>query len=120
MAPGDALAQQYLDARGEADPARIAAAQAATAADLINVSLHRYQAGDFQGSIDAARQALRLQPSYAEAHNNIAAGYAAMRQWDQAIDAAREALRLKPDFPLARNNLRWAEAEKQKATAGSK
>jgi tetratricopeptide (TPR) repeat protein len=120
MAPGDAVVQQYLDGRGAIVPARLAAASVPTAADLLNSSLRRYQTGDFQGSIDAARQALELKPDLAEAHNNIAAGFAAMQRWDEAIAAAHEALRLKPDFPLARNNLQWAETEKQKATAGSK
>lgn len=120
LAPTDPIARQYVDDRGEVILERTAPAAPETAADLLNNSLHRYQAGDFQGSIDAARKALALDPDLAEAHNNLAAAFASLRQWDEAIKAAREALRLKPDFPLARNNLAWAEAEKQKANQGSK
>jgi Flp pilus assembly protein TadD len=114
LAPGDPIAGQYLNERGEVVVERIAPAVVETAADLLNASLGRYQVGDFQGSIDAARKALDLKPDYAEAYNNIAAGFASLQRWDEAIQAAREALRLKPDYPLARNNLRWAEGEKQK------
>ena len=49
----------------------------------------------------------------AEAFNNLAAGYASMRMWNEAIDAAAEAVRLHPDFQLARNNLAWAEEQRR-------
>lgn len=111
LAPGDPIARQYLNDRGEVAVERIASE---TAAGLLNTSLRRYRAGDFQGSIDAARKALDRKPDYAEAYNNLAASFASLRKWDEAIQAAREAVRLKPDFPLARNNLAWAEGEKQK------
>jgi tetratricopeptide (TPR) repeat protein len=93
-----------------------AAEQAALAGpspeSYLTLSLLYHQAGRFQQSIDAARQALRLKPDYAEAYNNIAAAYEGMEMWDEAIAAAREALRLRPDFTLARNNLAWSEAQK--------
>ena len=119
LVPGDPQVRRYLNARGEAVILPPAAPGAETADGLLNTSLRLYQAGDFQGSIDAARKALALKPDFAEAYNNIAASFASLRQWEEAIQAAREALRLKPDFPLARNNLAWAEAEKQKAKPGS-
>jgi tetratricopeptide (TPR) repeat protein len=114
LTPGDTRAARFLSDRPPV-PARTSADGAETADDLMNLSLARYQARDFQGSIDAARKALAQRPEYAEAHNNIAASFASLGKWDEAIEAAREALRLKPDFPLARNNLAWAESEKQKA-----
>jgi tetratricopeptide (TPR) repeat protein len=49
----------------------------------------------------------------AEAWNNIAADYEAMRRWDDAIAAAQKAIALKPDFQLARNNLAWSVAQKK-------
>ncbi|MGO9231168.1 MAG: tetratricopeptide repeat protein [Bryobacteraceae bacterium] len=82
-----------------------------TAEDWLNASLQDYQAGQYEKSIQDARAALRLRPGYAEAYNNIAAGYAAMKKWDQAIQAAQTAIRLKPDFQLAKNNLAWARSE---------
>lgn len=114
LAPEDPLATQFLNRRGETLVSQPAAAGVETAAGLLETSLRLYQAGNFQGSIDAARKALEIKPGYAEAHNNIAAALASLRQWDEAIKAAREALRLKPDYPLARNNLAWAEREKKR------
>jgi tetratricopeptide (TPR) repeat protein len=115
LAPGDPIAGKYLNERGGPAAQPVAGPATVPIADaLLNTSLDRYRAGDFTGSIEAARQALALKPDFAEAYNNIAAGFASLHQWDEAIVAAREALRLKPDFPLARNNLAWAEGESRK------
>ena len=86
-----------------------------TADDWLNASLRDNQAGQYEKSIDDARQALRLRPDYAQAYNNIAAAYNSMHNWDEAITAAEAAVRLKPDFQLARNNLAWALAQKKLA-----
>jgi Flp pilus assembly protein TadD len=72
-----------------------------------------FQDGRFEDSLREAREALKQRPSYAEAHNNVAAACASLGRWDEAVAAAREALRLRPDFPLARNNLAWAVAHLQ-------
>ena len=93
------------------------AAMTATAADLINRSLALNQAGQYQESISAAQEALRIDPSSAEAWNNIAAGYESLHQWDEAIAAAQKALALKPDFQLARNNLAWSLQQRQATSA---
>lgn len=115
--PDDAEAKRYLNEKGEIVLISPAPAPAAdTAEGLLDTSLELHQVGDFRGSIDAARKALELRPDLAEAHNNIAAAFASLAEWDDAIQAAREALRLKPDFQLARNNLAWAEAQKRKET----
>jgi hypothetical protein len=84
-----------------------------SAEQLLRVSLSLYQAGRFSESIAAAQAALRINPNFAVAYNNIAAAHAALRQWDEAIVAAQQALRLQPDFTLARNNLNWALEQKR-------
>jgi tetratricopeptide (TPR) repeat protein len=81
----------------------------------INRSLASYQAGRYQESIDAAREALKANANSAEAYNNIAAGFAAMGKWDEAIPNAQQAIKLKPDFQLAKNNLAWALRGKSEA-----
>jgi protein O-mannosyl-transferase len=81
---------------------------------FLNQSLAHYQAHRNQECIDAARQALKLRPDYADAYNNIAAAYASMGRWDDAIQNAQQALRIRPDYQLAKNNLAWAESEKKK------
>jgi tetratricopeptide (TPR) repeat protein len=90
-----------------------------TAEEWINLSLEDNQAGQYEKSIQDARAALQLRPGYAEAYNNIAAGYASLKKWDEAIAAAEAALRYKPDYPLARNNLTWALEQKKRGEHGS-
>lgn len=86
----------------------------------LGLSLAQYQAGNYQGCIDAAREALKRRPNYTEAHINIGAAYAKMERWDESIEATREALRLDPNAQLAKNNLAWAEGGKKAAAAKSR
>jgi tetratricopeptide (TPR) repeat protein len=81
----------------------------------VNRSLQLYQAAQYEQSIAAARNALKLNPDYAAAWNNIAAANASLRRWDEAIAAAQKAIALQPDFQLAKNNLAWAESQKKLA-----
>jgi protein O-mannosyl-transferase len=85
---------------------------AQTPEGYLGLSLASYQAGRYHDCIEAARQALRLRPNYAEAYNNIAAAHQALGEWDDAIDAAQAALRLRPDLQIARNNLAWSQGQK--------
>ncbi len=90
------------------------------AADHLSRSLTHYNGGRYQQCIDEAREALKLKPDYAEAYNNIAAGYMQLGNWDEAIKNAQEALRLKPDFALARNNLNLVLERKAAAGAATR
>ena len=83
--------------------------------NLLNLSRAYYQNGQNEDSLQAAQEALRLRPGYAEAYNNVAAACISLGRWDEASAAARESLRLNPDAPLARNNLRSAETQEQRA-----
>ena len=62
-----------------------------------------------QGRLDEAivdlREAVRLEPAYADAHGNLGAALARRGEVDAAIVEYREALRLAPDLALAHNNL---------------
>jgi protein O-mannosyl-transferase len=80
----------------------------------LDLSLRLFNAGDFAGSIDAARHALALRADYAEAFNNLAAAHNALGQWNEGIEAATRALAIRPDFTLARNNLAWAMSQRGK------
>lgn len=71
----------------------------------LNLSLMYYQVGKYQECIDAANEALKLKPDYAEAYNNIGSAYNILQKYDKAIEACKQALKLKPDFQLARNNM---------------
>jgi len=87
---------------------------------LIGVSQQKYNAKQFQECIDAANQALKLQPGMAEAYNNIAVCNIELGKYDVAIENARLALRSKPDYQLAKGNLKWAQMKKTDASRGSK
>ena len=110
LSPNDETVRKYANDRALGEYATDTTPSAApkTPEAFLELSLRKYQAHDYANSIAAARQALGLNPGYAEAYNNIAAAHAALAEWDEAIAAAEQALRLKPDFPLARNNLAWA------------
>src|SRR5262249_44286598 len=51
------------------------------------------------------REALRLRPAYAEAHNNLGNLFRDQRDIPAARACYEEAVRLRPDFTEARNNL---------------
>ena len=112
--PGDAAADAVLQGRFNARPPTSTAA-----ANLINASLAAYRAGHFQQSIDAAKQALALDPHSAEAWNNVGAGYGALARWDLALAAEQQALALNPALALAQNNLRWCLLQKNTGTSAS-
>lgn len=86
------------------------------AAGWLSLSLRAYQQKRYVECIGAAQTALRLQPNFPEAYNNIAVAYTSLHLYDLAIAAAQDALRLKPDYVLAKNNLQWAMHEKAAAS----
>ncbi len=85
------------------------------AEQLLANSLRAYLDGRFEETISFAKKALDIRPEYAEAYNNLSAGYAKLQKWDLAISNAEQALRIKPDFQLAKNNLELAVSKKQLA-----
>ena len=108
VAPDDAVALQALN-----QPLAQSAPAAQSADSWVNESLRLYQASQYEQSIAAARNALKLNPSDAIAWNNIAAANASLHHWDDAIAAAQKAVALQPDFQLAKNNLAWAQSQKR-------
>lgn len=111
---GDALAAlNRAIALNSSDPAPRATLKLMAPPEVYLVrSLDHFRQAKFEECVRAAREAARLRPDYAEAHNNMAAGYQSLGRWDEAIAAAREALRLRPDVELARNSLRYELAQK--------
>ena len=103
--PEDATARGWL--------ARAGPLAAPTPESLLNLSLEYHRAKRYRESIEAAEQALRLRPDYADAYNNIAAAHEELKEWDQAIAAARQALKINPAHERARGNLVWAESQKR-------
>jgi tetratricopeptide (TPR) repeat protein len=116
LVPNDAEANAWL-ARA-ASHQQVAATQSPEV--YLSLSLARFREGRYRDCIEAAQQALRLRPRYAEAYNNIAAGHQALGEWDDAISAAQEAIRLQPEFQLARNNLAWSQRQRSLEAARTK
>jgi tetratricopeptide (TPR) repeat protein len=86
---------------------------------LLNVSFQLFQAGRYQEAIGAASAVLKMVPNSADAYNNIAVSYAALKNWDEAVKNVQEALRIRPDYQLARNNLAWFIKERVKANGAT-
>lgn len=103
-------------ADGAAAPARATtsnaqAALTSPAAPLLARAAQLHKAGDLPAAVQTYRQAIVVDPGFAEAHNNLGA---ALRGWgkrNEAISAYLEALRLDPDYALAHANLGGALAE---------
>ena len=89
-----------------------------TPESYVSRSLRYFQLAKYEQAIEAAQEALRLRPDYAEAWNNIAASDNCLSRFADAIQAAEHAVKLKPDFELAKNNLALARAEQAKLSAG--
>jgi len=78
--------------------------------EYIDLSLSLYSSEKYQKSIEAAQEALKLQPNSAVAYNNICAASNRLQQWDKAIEACQKALAIDPNSALAKNNLAAAQA----------
>ncbi len=58
----------------------------------------RFEAGDYEGAIADATEAVRLKPDYAAAYRRRAGARVRSGDYDGAIADANEAIRLKPDY----------------------
>ncbi len=112
LAPGDATATTYLQ-MANSGKSRLQVEEEASlnytrADEFLNLSLLYYNAGDYQGCVNAAQKALKINPDYAEAYNNICSAYNAMNNFAEGAKACEAALRIKPGYALAQGNLNYA------------
>ena len=70
-----------------------------------------YAKGDLDGAILKYREAIRLNPEYAEPHNNLGNALYDKGDLDGAILEFRKALRIQPDNATAKLNLKRALRE---------
>lgn len=59
----------------------------------------------WDAGVDMLRQAIRAQPGFAPAHNNLSIGLRELGLVDESVSASRQALTLKPDYLEAKINL---------------
>jgi len=93
-----------------------------THAAHLQESVDFYESGEFERSLQAALDALRILNGHsAVAYNNICSAHARMGANGQAIAACIKALELAPGFERARNNLAgiYEGAVEQAPTAGA-
>ncbi len=63
--------------------------------------------GNFNSGMEHLREAMRLDPRFAEVHGKIGFALAGIGKTRDAVGEYREALRLKPNLAEALNNLTW-------------
>lgn len=114
--PGNVEALIALDAatykKGKIEMALEKLKKAPSADNYLNLSLVYYQAEKYEECIDAATDAIKIKPNFAEAYNNIGSAYNVLKKWDDAIIAFEKALQINPNFELAKNNLLVAQKGK--------
>ncbi|GAB3412607.1 hypothetical protein [Niabella aquatica] len=114
ISPGDSSAIAFLKAADKKEQAvSVSPIGLKTAEDYLNLSLVMYNAGLYEDCIAACKNALALQPDYADAYNNICAAYNMLKEWDKAKEACTKALELNPQQPNAAANLQWALKQEQ-------
>ena len=79
-----------------------------TAEDYLSLSLKYNNDGRYPESIRACTEALKINPDYDLAFNNICAAYNALGQLEKAIDACENGIRINPHNPYLNNNLALA------------
>jgi tetratricopeptide (TPR) repeat protein len=87
------------------DLAIAAASNKPTPENYLALSLEFYLAAKYEKCVEAAKEAIKLKPDYAEAWNNICSAYNQMGQYEEAEKACKRSLEIKPGYELAKNNL---------------
>jgi Ca-activated chloride channel family protein len=67
--------------------------------------LELYNSGKYEEAVRAYRQAVKIKPDYAEAHNNLGDAYLQLKQYKKAVEAYKQAIRYKPDLASAYGNM---------------
>ena len=62
-------------------------------------------ASDVEEEIESYKQAIRINPDYADAHANLGLAYGNLGMYKEAIEACKQAIRIKPDDAKAHFNL---------------
>ena len=88
------------------------------ATELIGRGRSKEAAAALEQAVAAHREAIRLKPDDAIAHNNLGLALDEQGKLDEAVAEYREAIRLKPDDAIAHDNLGIALADAGEARRG--
>ncbi len=106
------VAQTGIDSVGVA---KVRAIREPTVDHYLALSVHYYEVHQYQDCIEAAREALKMNPDLGEAYANIATAYHTMGKMDETIAALKEEIRINPNLRSAQNNLEFVLEEKARA-----
>ncbi len=56
-------------------------------------------------TIEALKQAIRIEPDYADTHFDLGVAYGNLGMYKEEIEAYKQAIRIAPDIAVAHNNL---------------
>jgi len=80
--------------------------------DYINTAIYwnhlggtSIKSGMYKVAIEAYKQAIRIDPDYAEGYNNLGIAYISSGMYKEAIASSRQAIKIDPDYADAHNNL---------------
>lgn len=112
IAPNDPKAPDYLKlatGKSQLEITKETAETRKTPDDYLNLSLQYYYAGNYQGCIDAANEAIKIKQDFAAAYNNIGSAYNVMKKYKEGKEAMQKALVIDPNNQLYKNNLAVSE-----------
>jgi tetratricopeptide (TPR) repeat protein len=93
--------------RASRDTAETAAAKEPSVGNYLALSVIYYNEKKYYETVRVCKEALKLDPTVAEAYVNMATAYHALGKTDEGIAALREAGRLRPDFTFIKSNIEW-------------
>lgn len=77
-----------------------------------------YQTGQYQESINLAKNVFLVKPDFAPAYWAIGICYGRLGQWDLAVTNLEKALKFDKDYDDAKDSLTWAEEGQKAAKSG--
>jgi tetratricopeptide (TPR) repeat protein len=64
-----------------------------------------YESGKWKEAIESYKQAIRIDPDFAEAHHDLGVAYGELGKHEEAIKSFKQAIRIDPDYAEAHRNL---------------
>lgn len=102
---GNRAVMQAVEAQLQRDQADLKRRRHEDAQSCNNRGVLAYYRGALEAALEAFRQAVALEPEFAEAHNNLGLAHSRLGQDKEAVDAFQKALKADPKMGEVYNNL---------------